>query len=139
MRGIRETLCALMVLAVATEVQARGRACLIADQKPMTVVQLFFGKSIPGREPLTDTEWSKFAEETLSVSFPAGFTAYDADGQWLDPATHQIVREKSKVVLVAVPTAKMLARKIDTVSTAYRAQFHQQSVGVIVESACAAF
>lgn len=105
----------------------------------MTVVQLFFGKSIPGRDPLTDAEWSKFAEQTLSVSFPDGFTAYDADGQWFDPATHEIVRERSKVVLVAVPGAKTLARKIDAVSSAYRAQFHQQSVGVIVESACAAF
>jgi hypothetical protein len=105
----------------------------------MQVVHLFFGRTIPGRAPLTNREWTRFAAEVLTPNFPDGFTAYDADGQWLNDKLHKIVRERSKVVLVAVDPAADVAQHVATVSEAYRRQFHQISVGVISETSCAAF
>ncbi len=113
--------------------------CPLPGQKPMLVAQLFFGRSIAGRGPLTDREWSSFAAKVLTPNFPDGFTAYDAGGQWLNSETRGIVRERSKVVIVAVPSDASVAARIAAVSDAYRAQFRQLSVGVITETACAAF
>src|SRR5215831_2244363 len=72
-------------------------SCPLPGQKPMQVAHLFFGRAIPGRGPLTNREWSRFAAEVLTPNFPDGFTAYDADGQWLNDKLHRIVRERSKV------------------------------------------
>jgi hypothetical protein len=105
----------------------------------MAIAQLFFGLSIKGRGPVTDAEWTSFARDVLTRYFPDGFTAYDADGQWLNSRAHQIVRERSKVVVIAAEPNPAFAKNIEAVSAAYRAQFHQQSVGVLTQTACAAF
>ncbi len=105
----------------------------------MQVTELFFGRDIKGRAPLTDSEWADFSAGVLTPNFPDGFTAYDAQGQWLDSTNHKIVREPSKVVVIAANDAPDIARRIDVVASAYRKRFHQISVGVISEPACAKF
>lgn len=103
------------------------------------MAQLFFGLSVPGRGPVTSSEWTKFASSTLTRYFPDGFTAYDGSGQWMDPKTRHIVREPSKVVLVVANDDGQFAKSIGSVAKAYRAEFRQQSVGVVTQKACAAF
>ena len=105
----------------------------------MQVVHLFFGRAIPGRAPLTNREWSRFAADVLTPNFPDGFTAYDADGQWRNDTRHKIVRERSKVVIIATDPGSDMAQRLTAVTDAYRRQFHQLSVGVISETSCAAF
>jgi hypothetical protein len=105
----------------------------------MAEAQLFFGLDVPGRGPVTAKEWQNFTASALSRYFPDGFTAYDGSGQWMDPRTHRIVREPSKVVIVVANDDAQFARKIAFVADAYRAEFHQQSVGVVTQKACAAF
>lgn len=130
---------AFALILCATPAFAQPSPCPLAGQKPMLVAQLFFGRSIPHRAPLTDAEWARFAANVLTPNFPDGFTAYDADGQWFDPMVKRIVRERSKVVLVAVPNDLSIAARFAAVSDAYRTQFHQVSVGVITGTACAEF
>jgi len=113
--------------------------CPLPGQKPMQVVHLFFGRAISGRAPLTNREWSRFASEVLTPNFPDGFTAYDADGQWMNDKTQRIVRERSKVVLIAADPNADIAKHVAAVTDAFRRQFRQLSVGVISETACAAF
>jgi hypothetical protein len=105
----------------------------------MQVVHLFFGRAIPGRAPLTNWEWSRFASEVLTPNFPDGFTAYDADGQWMNDKLHRIVRERSKVVIIAADPGADIVQRLAAVTDAYEKQFHQLSVGVISETSCAAF
>lgn len=105
----------------------------------MEVTELFFGRDIEGRAPLTGEEWADFAAKVLSPNFPDGFTVYDAEGQWLDKATNKIVREPSKVVIIAAEESPDLVKRIDAVTDAYRKRFHQMSVGVISEPVCASF
>ncbi len=115
-------------------------ACPLSTEKQANVAQLFFGRSIEGRKPLTDAEWSEFAATVLSRYFPDGFTAYDGDGQWFDPRSRKIVRERSKIVVIAFTGSdEEFSRKIHAVSSDYRGRFRQQSVGLITEKACAAF
>jgi len=113
--------------------------CPLAGQKPMAIAQLFFGLAVPGRGQVNAKEWQRFTARTLSRYFPAGFTAYDGAGQWMDPNTHRIVRERSKVVVVVVGDDANFAKNIAAVTDAYRSAFRQQSVGVVTQTACAAF
>lgn len=129
----------LALLALLIGPAAAQTPCPLPGQKPMQIVQLFFGRTIPDRAPLTDREWSRFAANVLTPNFPDGFTAYDADGQWLDPARKAIVRERSKVVIVAADENADIKSRVTAVSLAYRRRFKQISVGVISENACAAF
>jgi hypothetical protein len=118
---------------------ARPTSCPLQSEKPMVIAHLFFGRAIQGRGPLTDAEWSSFAASVLSRDFPDGFTAYDGEGQWLDPQTGKIVRERSKVVVIAAKEDERFAKNIRDAADAYRKTFHQHSVGVISQTACAAF
>ena len=105
----------------------------------MLVAELFFGRNIKGREPLTGVEWAEFAAQTITPNFPDGFTVFDGEGQWRNPRTGAIAHDPTKVVLVAVKREPDLTGRLSAVSEAYKLQFHQQSVGIITSDACAAF
>jgi Protein of unknown function (DUF3574) len=114
-------------------------ACAGAGGAPMLEYQLFFGRDIHGRPALTDQEWADFAEQVVTPHLPDGFTVFDADGQWMNPATRRITREKTKVIVVALPDTEAAAPAIAAVRDAYRTRFHQHSVGMTVHPTCGAF
>lgn len=101
--------------------------------------ELFFGRDIPGRGPLTDAEWTDFSARVITPHLPDGFTVVDAGGQWLNPATRRIIREPTKLLIVAVPDTPLTAAAIAAVADAYRREFNQRSVGTAVHPVCAAF
>jgi len=105
----------------------------------LATVELFFGRDIPGRAPLTEAEWSSFAARVVAQWFPDGFTVFDGEGQWLDQRTNRVIRESSKILFAAADPESDLKRRIDAVVDAYRKEFHQRSVGVVTSLACAAF
>ena len=105
----------------------------------MLVAELFFGRTIPGRGPLTDAEWRAFAAEIVTPSFPDGFTVFDGEGQWQNPATRQVTRQRTKILLVAARRTPDLGQRLSAVIDTYKTRFHQQSVGVITRDSCAAF
>ena len=105
----------------------------------MLVAELFFGRNIKGGGFVTDAEWTKFAAEIVTPNFPDGFTAFDANGQWHNPQTHAIARDPTKVLIVAVTRSPELASRLQAMIDAYKARYHQQSVGIITRDSCAAF
>jgi hypothetical protein len=135
---LRAALC-LMLLAVAVDANAQTDTCPLAGQKPMIVVQLFFGLSVPHRGPVTAKEWNSFLRQTVTPRFPDGFTVYDAYGQSSNPVTHSVGREKTKVVLIAIDDTAPTRAKIAEVADQYRGAFHQRSVGVLTSPSCGAF
>ena len=105
----------------------------------MSVTELFFGRNVPGREPLTDREWSDFAATVIAKEFPDGFTTADGEGSWRDPTTQVSARERTKILLVAAaPTADLSAR-ITRVRDAYSRLYRQTSVGIMTYDACGQF
>jgi Protein of unknown function (DUF3574) len=114
-------------------------ACLLPTEKRMLVAELFFGRDITGRAPLSEAEWRGFAAEIVTPNFPEGFTAFDAEGQWRNPATGTIARAPTKVLLVAAPRTPDLAPRLSAVIEAYKSRFSQQSIGIITRDSCAAF
>ena len=55
------------------------------------------------------------------------------------PRNGQIAGGRTKILLVAAKPELDLSRRLSAVIDAYKAQFHQQSVGIITRDACAAF
>jgi hypothetical protein len=101
---------------------------------PMLEYRLYFGRS-----SVSDQQWAEFTQQVVTAHLPDGFTAIDADGQWMNPDTHRISRERSKVIVVAVPDTPASAAAITAIKDDYRARFAQKSVGVTVAPVCGAF
>lgn len=126
-------------LAACTAPSPPPYVCLLPAEKRMLVAELFFGRDIAGRAPLSEAEWRAFAAEIVTPNFPDGFTAFDAEGQWGNPATGTVSSAPTKVLLVAAPRSPDLTPRLSSVIEAYKARFHQQSVGIVTRDACAAF
>ena len=113
-------------------------ACPLPSEQRMVEAQLFFGRDVADATLVSDAQWSGFTAEVIAVAFPDGFTITDGDGAWRDPKSGKVVRERSKILLVAAKPAGLKA-KLETVIAAYKTRFHQQSVGIITREVCAAF
>jgi hypothetical protein len=129
----------LGLAACSTAEPPQPYACLLPAEKRMLVAELFFGRALPGRVPLSEAEWRAFAADTLTPNFPDGFTVFDGAGQWRDPATGVITGEPSRVVLIATSRSPDLGHRLTAVIDAYKTRFRQQSVGIITRDSCAAF
>jgi len=105
----------------------------------MVVAELFFGRSIHGRGALSEAEWAQFAAQVVTPNFPDGFTVTDGNGQWQNPATGEITRQPTKIVLIAAKPSADLGQRLSAVIDAYKTRFNQQSVGIITRDSCAAF
>jgi hypothetical protein len=148
----RQALCALLLAALAgcaqpsapePPQQAGAPApyqCLLPSEQRMLVAELFFGRDKAGRKAVSDAEWADFLKTVVTPNFPDGLTVFDGYGQWRNPETGLIGRSPSvKIVLIAVQRSPELAGRLTSVIDAYKARFHQQSVGIITRDSCAAF
>ncbi|HEY2445855.1 MAG TPA: DUF3574 domain-containing protein [Rhizomicrobium sp.] len=132
-------LCALLLIGVAGCANLQTGSCVTPASRRMTVTEMFFGRDIPGRAPLTEKEWSAFVALTITKEFPDGFTVLDGDGYWLDPRTNAPAREGAKILIAAAVPSDGLAARIERISDAYKTDFHQESVGVLAYRACGNF
>jgi hypothetical protein len=130
----RSALLLLLLAGCAPAGQSPHLACLLPGQQPMVVAELFFG-----RTPVSNVDWADFAAQTVTPNFPDGFTAWDGEGQWRNPATGIIAREPTTILLVAAPRTPDLPARLSAVIEAYKTRFRQQSVGLITREACASF
>jgi hypothetical protein len=113
--------------------------CLFSNESKLLIAQLYFGRDIPGRGPLTDAEWSDFVTRVIAPNFPDGFTVQDGEGDWLDPQTSKLGREATKILIAAADPESEPAKRISDVIAAYRKEFKQESVGLVTQESCAAF
>ena len=129
----------LLAVAVLLSDTARAETCPVPGQHPMTVVQLFFGQTVPGKGRLAPAAWDRFLHEVVTPRFPDGFTVLEGYGQWRAPGARRIGRERSKVIEIAAESSADLSKKVEEVAATYRTEFHQQSVGIVTFSGCGVF
>jgi len=98
------------------------------------VAELLFGRS-----NVSDAAWHRFLAAEVTPRFPEGLTVYDARGQWRNPETKKISRERSKVVMIAMPPASDTDARLHAVIEAYKTRFKHQSVGLILRPSCVSF
>jgi len=123
---------AALLACQAAHASAEGLSCS-PPQKPMLDIELMLG-----RGNASAARWAQFLAREVTPRFPDGLTVYETTGQWRDPATKIIVREKSRVLRIIVP-ADIAPDKIAGVIDAYKTQFRQKSVGIVTRPACASF
>ncbi len=117
---------------------AEGLACS-PPQQPMWEIELMFGRTIGGRIAVSEAAWSRFLAREMTPRFPDGLSVVDAAGQWRDPVRGRLTHEPSKLVIIVVPDQVATQDRITAIVAAYRRQFRQQSVGVIMRPVCASF
>lgn len=105
----------------------------------MLLVKMYFGQSLENGQQISERDWDHFLAETVTARFPDGLTVYDAGGQWSDPKTHGLTRERSKVVEIAAPDTPSVRSRVADIARDYRRKFHQHSVGIVTTTSCALF
>jgi hypothetical protein len=116
----------------ASHAAAQAVACT-PPQEPMLDIELMLG-----RGKANESRWAQFLAREVTPRFPDGLTVYETTGQWRDPATSMIIREKSRVLRIIVP-ADTAPDKLAAVAEAYKKQFRQKSVGIVTRQVCASF
>jgi hypothetical protein len=124
----------IAVLAAGCSQEPAPLPCGRLGGAAMLEYQLFFGRS-----SVTDQQWAEFTADVVTAKLPDGFTAFDAEGQWMNPTTHRITHERSKVILVIMPDTATSKASVEAVKDDYLRRFHQQSVGNIILPVCGAF
>jgi hypothetical protein len=108
-------------------------------QERRDVAELLFGRDIGRHLGVSETAWRGFVAREITPRFPDGLTVTDALGQWRDPDSGRIVREPSKRVEIVLPGKADDHTRLDAIMSAYKRQFRQRSVGLIVQPACVSF
>ena len=103
-------------------------------QKSWLVADLLFGTS-----HVSEASFARFLAREVTPRFPDGLTVFDARGQWRAPGSQKTSRERSKVVMIAMPPDAGNEDRLGKIIEAYKARFKQQSVGLIVRPACVSF
>ena len=131
---------ALLLLSVLMAAPAlAAERCPLPGQKEMLIVKMYFGQGMPGDHTVPPRAWTRFLSTTITPRFPDGFTVYDAYGQWMDPKMPKPSQERTKVVEIAAPDSLAVRTAITDIARSYRESFHQQSVGIVTSTSCAAF
>lgn len=108
-------------------------------QRSKKVAELIFGRDIGKRLGVSETDFARFVAREITPRFPDGLTITDAVGQWRDRKSGSIVREPSKEVEIVLAGDDGDQARLDAVVSAYKLDFRQQSVAVIVRDACVSF
>jgi hypothetical protein len=117
--------------------------CEAISASAHTVVTLYFGRAVRGRENVSDAEWREFLERSITPNLPDGYTVLDATGAWMNPLSHITIHEATKVLVVARPLlgpdAAGALQPIERIRRDYRERFNQLSVGMTAQAGCGAF
>src|ERR1700722_17264134 len=141
MRAARLYLLSFVLLATAAtglHAQTQALSCH-GTQQIRQIAELVFGRDIGHKLGVSESAWTRFVTREITSRFPDGLTIIDAKGQWRDSADGSIVREPSERVEIVLPGAADDEAKLDAIVTAYKRDFHQQSVAVIARPACVSF
>ena len=122
-----------------TQPALAAERCPLPGQKEMLIVKMYFGQSMPGGHTVPPRAWTRFLSAAVTPRFPDGFTVYDAQRQWMDPKMSKPGHERTKVIEIAAPDSLAAHTAITDIARSYRESFHQQSVGIVTSTSCAAF
>jgi hypothetical protein len=125
-------------LIIPHAVRSQAMSCL-APQKAMVEIELLFGRNIGGKLGVSEARWRSFLAKEVTPRVPDGFTVFDTAGQWQDAKRKVVVREPGKILRVIVPADAEVRWKFDAIASAYKKQFRQDSVGVLMRPACVSF
>jgi hypothetical protein len=103
----------------------------------MARLELIFGRAKPDGTSVTDAEWQSFLDREVTPLFPDGLTVLEGRGQWRD---NGVVRSEETIILVIWHASDFGDEaKIESIRTAYKKRFAQQSVMRVDGASCVSF
>ena len=99
----------------------------VAAGEAWVVDRMYFGRDIPGGGIVSDIAWVAFLGEVVTPRFPAGLTAWRAEGQWRD-ASGAVVREPSFIVELLHPVSAETDAAVEQIAAEYKQRFNQEAV-----------
>lgn len=130
---------ALLLAGMASGCASLAPQACAPGQQAMLSAELLFGRKIGDRIGVSEADFRRFVDQELTPRFPDGLTILDATGQYRDNERSKLIREPSKLVLIAMPDDAGNRDKLAAIAEAYKRRFSQQSVGLILKPACASF
>jgi hypothetical protein len=94
----------------------------------MIETDLYFGLTRPDGSMITESEWNNFRNNQIAKVFKEGCTIYNTSGNWLDPETHKLITEPSRVVSHLHKSSTQISQQIDSLRYWYKMMFQQQAV-----------
>jgi hypothetical protein len=94
--------------------------------------EIYFGRNISARGEISEQQFAEFLLYQVTPAFPAGMTVYDAYGQ-MQHSNGEIVKQKTKVVVLVHKNSKADADAINKIITAYRSKFGNPQVMLLTK------
>jgi hypothetical protein len=136
---MKQILFALLALGACAQPAPRESEACAAGAEERVIATMYFGRNIGGELGVSEEEWDGFVDREITPRFPDGLTVADAEGQWRDTETGAIVREPSKQLTVFVGDEAAGRAALDEIAEAYKREFQQQAVALVVEQSCVSF
>lgn len=137
MRGL--ALAAAAALGACAEQEVIEREACAPPAEERIVADMYFGRNIGGELGVSEDAWDAFVGAEITPRFPGGLTVADAEGQWRDTETGAVVREPSKRLTLFLTDEVRDRDALEAIADAYKAQFQQQAVALVVERSCVSF
>jgi hypothetical protein len=94
--------------------------------------EIYFGRNISARGEISEQQFAEFLLDQVTQAFPAGMTIYDAYGQ-MQHSNGEIVKQKTKVLVLVHKDSKADNDVIHKVITAYRSKFGNPQVMLLTK------
>jgi hypothetical protein len=94
--------------------------------------EIYFGRHFSNRGDITDQQFADFLSSHVTPEFPAGLTVYDAYGQ-MQHSSGEIVKQKTKVVVLVHKNSKADDDAINKIIAAYRSKFANPQVMLLTK------
>lgn len=137
MMGYVVRLGAIVIMTMLGGCSSLSQLCQPPAQMMMNA-EVIFGRNVENKAVVSDAAFAQFVADDITPRFPDGLTVVDARGQWRD-GSGALVREPSKVVLIAFRDDAQKRAALVDIAEAYKRKFHQRSVLTAVRAACVSF
>jgi hypothetical protein len=129
MRGLGGSVVWLVVLVCAGCEARRGGAPAAVDAQWVRT-ELFFGLTKPDGGMVTDAEWKRFLDESVTPRFPDGLTAMRATGWYRGSNDGKLHEEPSGVLIILRPAGAVAGTedRVREMTAEYIRKFDQESV-----------
>jgi len=112
----------IVLIIIFTTIQS---CCRTPTYTPQIKTELYFGLS-NSKDPILDTAWIKFKEQKIEAILN-GYTEINGNGFWKD-SDGKSIYERSVIIVYVHEQSNLEDRKIDSLISLYKKEFHQESV-----------
>jgi len=94
--------------------------------------EIYFGRHFSARAEISEQQFAEFLSYHVTTAFPAGMTVYDAYGQ-MQHSSGEIVKQKTKVVVLVHKNSKADDDAINKIITTYRSKFGNPQIMLLTK------